>query len=422
MPRVLAVLLLACLSLALPAHADSQAQTKQQIEQAQRDIAELQKLLKTIESEKSGVLQQLKKTEGDMGQLQQQIKGLEEQLKQGEQEVQRLEGEKKKLNEAKTRQEQLLGRQARAAFQSGRQEYLKLLLNQEHPERFSRTLTYYDYLNKARLEQLDTFNETLRQLGNIELQISQQQSQLLEQKSALDGRREALAQVRQEHQAALAKLNKQYASQDSRLQARQQDQAKLNQVLKTIEETLARQAREREQAERAAALAAQQAAQRAQQIHASSAKPAAAGPLVSSGSGVTGAFAKARGRLPWPVNGRILANFSSPRGDDPRAKWDGVLIGASAGSSVKAIHDGRVVFADWLRGAGLLVIIDHGNGYLSLYGHNQSLLKTAGSSVKAGEAIATVGNSGGQGSPALYFAIREQGRASDPARWCRTQG
>jgi septal ring factor EnvC (AmiA/AmiB activator) len=99
------------------------------------------------------------------------------------------------------------------------------------------------------------------------------------------------------------------------------------------------------------------------------------------------------------------------------------MISAAAGSQVRAVHGGRVVFADWLRGAGLLVILDHGNGYLSLYGHNQSLLKEAGDVVKAGDAISTVGNSGGgQDTPALYFAIRQQGRPSDPAQWCRTQG
>ena len=147
------------------------------------------------------------------------------------------------------------------------------------------------------------------------------------------------------------------------------------------------------------------------------------GPLVSSdGAAFGGAFSAARGKLPWPVDGRLLARFGETRGDDTRAKWDGVMISASAGSQVHAVHGGRVVFADWLRGAGLLVILDHGNGYLSLYGHNQSLLKDAGQIVKAGEAIATVGTSGGQNTPALYFAIRQQGRPSDPAQWCRRQG
>ncbi len=149
----------------------------------------------------------------------------------------------------------------------------------------------------------------------------------------------------------------------------------------------------------------------------------APGPLVSStGAVYGGAFGSARGKLPWPVNGRVVARFGSQRGDDPRAKWDGVLISASAGSTVRAVHGGRVVFADWLRGAGLLVILDHGGGYLSLYGHNQSLLKDAGDTVKAGDPIATVGTSGGQSSPAVYFAIRHQGRPADPTTWCRARG
>jgi septal ring factor EnvC (AmiA/AmiB activator) len=133
-------------------------------------------------------------------------------------------------------------------------------------------------------------------------------------------------------------------------------------------------------------------------------------------------MSKARGKLPWPVNGRLIAKFGTARGGDSRSSWDGVMISAAAGSPVKAVHDGRVVFADWLRGAGLLVILDHGDGYLTLYGHNQSLLKNAGELVKAGEAISTVGNSGGQETPALYFAIRQQGRPTNPVQWCRAQG
>src|SRR5690606_16322345 len=114
--------------------------------------------------------------------------------------------------------------------------------------------------------------------------------------------------------------------------------------------------------------------------------------------------------------------FGAPRGEDGRTTWDGVLIGATTGQPVRAVHGGKVVFAEWLRGAGLLLILDHGGGYLSLYGHNQSLLTEAGDIVAAGDTIATVCSSGGQSVPALYFAIRQQGRPSDPAQWCRTQG
>jgi len=418
------------LSLAL---ADERGETQQQLAAARADVAELKKRLGDLQQEKSVAQKALRSTETELGQLQKQIDDLQQQLSDSEHEIQRLAHEKNQLQGARLEQQRLIGIQARAAYQSGRQEYLKLLLNQQQPEQFSRTLTYYDYLSQARLEQLGVFNETLRQLDNVEAAINLQQAQLLVQTSSLDQQREQLAQVRKDRQQAVALLNQDYSARDKKLQAREQDQAQLGRVLKTIEATLARQAREARAAEQAAR--AEQARQLARQqalaeqrSQASGKAPtdtkkAPSGPLVSSTSTAYGGpFAKARGKLPWPVDGRLMARFGTPRGDDARTKWDGVLIGAAAGSQVHAIHAGRVVFADWLRGAGLLVILDHGNGYLSLYGHNQSLLKKAGEQVKAGEPIATVGTSGGQDTPALYFAIRQQGRPSDPVQWCSAQG
>ena len=425
-----ALIALALICLLQPAFADERAQTQQQLDATRQDIAELKKLLGKLQEEKSGVQKDLRGTETEMGKLEKQVDALQKELKKSEGELQRLDSEKKKLQSARTEQQRLIAIQARAAYQNGRQEYLKLLLNQQNPEKFARTLTYYDYLSQARLEQLKNFNETLRQLANVEQDINLQQAQLLVQQSSLDSQREELAKVRKERQLALAKLNDDVKARDQKLQAREQDQADLAKVLKTIEETLARQAREAEEA-RQKALIAQQEAEKKRQREAQSLasdsprKPprTAPGPLVSSaGESFGGPFVSARGKLPWPVDGRLLARFGETRGDDTRAKWDGVMIGATAGSQVHAVHGGRVVFADWLRGAGLLVILDHGNGYLSLYGHNQTLLKAAGDVVKAGESISTVGNSGGQDTAALYFAIRQQGRPSDPAQWCRAQG
>lgn len=416
MPRTF--LALAFLCLLGPAVADERAAARQQIEAARQDIAELQKLLKQIEQEKSGVQKQLQTTESEMGQLEKQVDSLQQEIDRSEAELERLNEEKTTLEGARLEQQRLIGLQARAAYQNGRQEYLKLLLNQQNPEKFSRTLTYYDYLNKARLEQLDSFNETLRQLANVEADIEAQQNLLAEKKDGLLERRNQLAEVRKERQQTLAKLNSDLSTRERKLQARRQEQAQLERVLKTIEETLARQAREAEEARQRELLAERQ---RQQQRQAGSAAPS--GPMVSSaGSSFGGPFAQAKGKLPWPVDGRLVARYGTPRGSDARTKWDGVLIGASAGTQVRAVHGGRVVFADWLRGAGLLVILDHGNGYLSLYGHNQSLLRDAGEIVKAGDPIATVGTSGGQETAALYFAIRQQGRPSDPAQWCRTQG
>ncbi|WP_191489971.1 murein hydrolase activator EnvC family protein [Pseudomonas sp. FEN] len=425
-----ALIALALICLLQPAFADERAQTQQQLDATRQDIAELKKLLGKLQEEKSGVQKELRGTETEMGKLEKQVDALQKELKKSESELQRLDGEKKKLQSARTEQQRLIAIQARAAYQGGRQEYLKLLLNQQNPEKFARTLTYYDYLSQARMEQLKNFNETLRQLANVEKDINLQQAQLLVQKSSLDSQRDELDKVRKERQAALAKLNDDVKARDQKLAAREQDQADLSKVLKTIEETLARQAREAEEA-RQKALLAQQEAEKKRQREAALAnddsprpvRKTTPGALVSSaGESFGGPFAAARGKLPWPVDGRLLARFGESRGDDARTKWDGVMIGAAAGSQVHAVHGGRVVFADWLRGAGLLVILDHGNGYLSLYGHNQTLLKSAGDVVKAGESISTVGNSGGQDAPALYFAIRQQGHPSDPAQWCRAQG
>ncbi|HGM7220480.1 peptidase M23, partial [Pseudomonas aeruginosa] len=254
MLRLLPLLLsLACLA---PAFADERADTQRQLEQTQKDIGELKKLLDGIQQEKSGVQKQLKSTETEMGDLEKQIKALQDELDKSEAELKRLDGEKKKLQDARIEQQRLLAIQARAAYQSGREEYLKLLLNQEHPEKFSRTLTYYDYINKARLEQLASFNETLRQLANVEQNISAQKAEQLSKQGELDSRREALAATRKERQQALAKLNSDYRERDQKLKSRQQDQAELAKVLRTIEETLARQARE-------AAAAAERERQRA---------------------------------------------------------------------------------------------------------------------------------------------------------------
>jgi septal ring factor EnvC (AmiA/AmiB activator) len=419
--RALTLVLLTCLCGAT--FADERADARRQLEAARAEVAELKASLKKLEQEKSSAQRQLKATETRIGELEKDVRKLRDALDEGAEELKRLAREKAAHETARIEQQRLIAIQARAAYQSGRQEYLKLLLNQQAPERFARTLTYYDYLSKARMEQLETFNETLRQLANIERDIVAQQIQLETRKAELDQRAAALAEERKQRRQVLAKLDSEHGAGSQRLKKREQDQQQFDQLLKTIEATLARQARERE-AEQARLLAQRQAAEQraragSQNSNQTSSPRRNDGPLVSAGAGVSGSFGQARGKLPWPVDGRLLARYGTPRGDDVRTKWDGVLIGAGAGSRVRAVHGGRVVFADWLRGAGLLVIVDHGDGYLSLYGHNQSLLAAAGDMVQAGDAIATVGTSGGQNTPALYFAIRKQGQPTDPAQWCR---
>lgn len=424
--RTFFFILLSC-AFTVAVAADQRAQTKQEIAQAAKDIAELKKQLSKIQQEKSSAEQALKKTETEIGELEKQVNDLQQQEKKTEQELDLLDKQKKKLQSSRLEQQKLIAIQARAAYQAGQQEPLRLLLNQQQPEKFSRNLTYYQYIGKARQQQINEFNETIRQITNISAQITEQQNNLAEQRASLLSKQESLKTLRQQRQQKVASLSQQQRKETRSLSTRQADQAALNKVLQTIETTLARQAQEAREAERKRQrLIAEQQRQQAEQLLDKQPQPVAGkqpqSPMVSTAITHNGGkFSTVRGKLPWPVNGRLIAHFGSARGDT-RSKWDGVLISSQAGTQVRAIHPGRVVFADWLRGAGLLVIVDHGDGYLSLYGHNQSILSRPGDMVQTGQAISTVGNTGGQDQAALYFAIRQKGKPADPTQWCRTQG
>ncbi|HHX05068.1 MAG TPA: peptidoglycan DD-metalloendopeptidase family protein [Pseudomonas sp.] len=424
--RTFFFILLSC-AFTVAVAADQRAQTKQEIAQAAKDIAELKKQLSKIQQEKSSAEQALKKTETEIGELEKQVDDLQQQEKKTEQELDLLDKQKKKLHSSRLDQQKLIAIQARAAYQAGQQEPLRLLLNQQQPEKFSRNLTYYQYIGKARQQQINQFNETIRQITNISAQITEQQNNLAEQRASLLSKQESLKTLRKQRQQKVASLSQQQRKETQSLNTRQADQAALNKVLQTIEATLARQAQEAREAERKRQrLIAEQQRQQAEQLLNKQPQPATGkqpqSPMVSTAITHNGGnFSTVRGKLPWPVNGRLIAHFGSARGDT-RSKWDGVLISSQAGTQVRAIHPGRVVFADWLRGAGLLVIVDHGDGYLSLYGHNQSILSRPGDMVQTGQAISTVGNTGGQDQAALYFAIRQKGKPADPTQWCRTQG
>lgn len=414
MLRFLLALLL--LSLVQPSYADERAATRQQIEQAKKDIAELKQRLKKTQSEKSTAQRELQKTEQEIGALETKVRQLEAELKKNQQELEQLNQEAKTLQIQRQQQQKLIAIQGRAAYQAGQQEPLRLFLNQQQPGHANHNLTYYQYMHNARSEQIDTYNKTITQLAELQSDIRQQQQQIENQKNSLLTDKQQLAELKQQRQQRVKQLNQQQSQQQQQISSKEKDQQELNKVLATIEATLAKQAQEeKRRLEQAQAIARQQQQNQIQ----NQLKDGKHIVVSSSFSHPGGNFDKARGKLAWPVSGPLIARFGTPRGDS-RSLWDGVLIQAPEGTQVKAIHPGRVVFADWLRGAGMLIIVDHGGGYLTLYGHNQSLLSSAGDTVKAGQVIATVGNTGGQAQSALYFAIRKQGKATDPNQWCRT--
>ena len=252
-----------------------------------------------------------------------------------------------------------------------------MLLNQEDPDEIARMLVYYDYFNKARADQIKLYNRTLAQLEQVSLALADELTLLRENQLALNLERQRLAQAQKEKQATLNTLIARIKAAGSEITRRQQDRSRLEQLLSRLQSRLAN--------------------------------------IPIPGDATP--FSEMRGKLLMPVQGRVAHRFGQRR-NQGRMKWQGVLIDAPEGDPVYAVHYGRVVFSDWLRGFGLLLIISHGDGYMSLYGHNQVLYRETGDWVAAGHVVATVGDSGGQNRAGLYFEIRIDGKPSDPQQWC----
>jgi septal ring factor EnvC (AmiA/AmiB activator) len=365
--------------------------TRQQLDAIKNEIGKLKEVLQQFKGQRVEMQQSLQKSESDISTTQKKIQQIQQQLQQQEQELQKLQQQKQSLQHAKNEQQNYIAQQVRAAYEVGQQNRLKALLNQEDPEKISRTMVYYDYFNRARSEQINAYIELISKLDAMQPEIEQKTETLRSAKVELDQQRQLLLGARAERSRTLASINSTIQSKDEQLQQRARDRDGLERVLQKIE----REARARETKERESLASSQLQ------------------PVISGRP-----FRDLRGQLPWPVAGKPENQFGGLRGGS-EMRWQGISISAREGDNVQAIHSGRVVFADWLRGSGLLIIVDHGDGYISLYAHNQALLKATGDAVKAGDAIATVGSSGGEDHAGLYFEIRHKGVPADPADWCR---
>ncbi|MFM4973478.1 MULTISPECIES: murein hydrolase activator EnvC [Aeromonas] len=409
----------------------------QQLGTMQSQIKEQQKTIKLSKQELAKLNTQLKADEQAISAAAAKLNQTRQQLKQNQQKLATLQKDKLALEVQAKHQKQLLAKQAESAFQAGNHDYLKLLLNQQDPAKLSRSLDYYDYLNKARIEAIDALRATRDKLAKNQQATKETETRL----------QTLLSEQQEHHQTLLASQQSRAKVRNQLQQSVQDDEQKLTKLVKAEKALKARleelrrkreeqERRERAERERLAKLKAEQERQRklAEQRRAEqqrlaaqqnkTVKPAEPAEEVASskperGSGISSAGhysgLKTNGSLRWPVQGPILISYGSPR--TAQLKWKGTLIGASEGTQVKAVAPGQVVYADWLDGFGMLLVIDHGKGYMSLYGHNQSLLRQVGQNVEQGEPVALVGDSGGQDRPGLYFEIRYQGEAINPTKW-----
>lgn len=363
-----------CTLLATPAAEEQRTK----LDAVRSRISGLRAQMQSTSGEKSTLSQQLQDSEQQIGRLARRLRVLDGRLDRQRDRLDTLGNERRAQREALAEQRKALVRQVRAAYAMGRQERLKILLNQQDPATVSRVMAYYDYLGRARAEKMRLIRQQLQRLADTEREILDEERKLAalrdEQATELASMQRSQAQRRE----VVAALTRELNDQSRRLDRLQGDERELETLISGIEEALA-------------------------DIPVSDPQQVA--------------FAGLRGRLPWPARGRIANRFGSPRLGS--LVWDGVMISAPEGREVRAVHHGRVAFADWLRGFGLLLIVDHGDGFMTLYGHNQSLFKEVGDWVEVNEPVALVGSSGGRETAGVYFGIRHEGRAIDPARWCR---
>ena len=356
----------------------SEQETRARLERLQRDIKEINAEISRDNKRKSKLQEQLRQAEVELGELQRDITANQRAIAASEAELDGLQAQREELEEARNAQQARIALELKTAWQMGQQGQVKVLLNQEDPHTVARAMAYYQYFFRARNDLVGQYRETLEDLRVLEERIAGTLDQLAAQQAELEQQQAQLVTAQAAREATVASLSTSIESKAEKLKQLEQDRKELEKLLEAI----------------ARAVADLEVPEHYQP------------------------FKAARGKMPWPLATKRVNNFGRPR-NEGKMRWQGVTIPAREGSKVNAIHHGRVVYADWLRGSGLLLIIDHGDGYMSLYAHNQSLLREVGEWVKAGTPISTVGNSGGQEQAALYFEIRHQGKPVNPASWCR---
>ena len=268
-----------------------------------------------------------------------------------------------------------LAQQVRLRYMTGHEELFRLLLSQESPATLGRMLVYYDYYNRARTRRIAAVSSEVGKLHQLASDTERVEQQLASLEQTQAEQVAALARSRDERKAAVASLDASIKDASSAVGKLRAEEKRLADLIKQLGDLSADFPVDTDQP-----------------------------------------FAQLKGKLAWPVQGRIVGDYGQPRGGGP-VKWSGVLLEAAAGTPVRAVYHGRIAYADWLPGLGLLVIVDHGGGYMSLYGHNEALLKESGDWVQPGEPIAQVGDTGGQARPGLYFEIRLNGEPVNPHPW-----
>lgn len=409
--RVRSVAIAAALLVAMPVAAQDSRDAERKLEKIKRELTSVAAERRQLEGQRGDASRQLRGADEKVGQSNRSLRETETRLLREQATLAELQQRREAVQGNLGARRAELARLLRAAYAQGGNAPLKALLAQDRVADTSRVLTYHRYAQQDRARRIATLTAELRALDTLERDITARQAQLDSTRRQQRNQLGQLEQDRKARVALVAQLDERYQDRSSREKALGRDAKGLEQLLRKLRAAAASEAQRKAAAAAKAAKAARNAVDTSKPR--TSARPPSTRPPVQ----VASAPALQVGGLGWPVSGALLAGYGGTMPDGRSS--DGLLIGASAGSSVKAVADGQVVYAEWMTGYGLLLIVDHGNGYMSLYAHNDALLKDVGATVKRGESVGTVGNSGGQGRPALYFELRRNGQPVNPTTWLR---
>jgi septal ring factor EnvC (AmiA/AmiB activator) len=368
-------------ALALPAAQSGKARTEAeaaaQARALKEQIARLQRQQQSDAEEKDRQTRDLRLAEQAVAKAQGELGKVRAQRSERSAERARLESERTQREADRRRTQSDLAAQLRSSYMMGRTEPLKMLLNQRNPAQIQRNLTYYGYFGRDRARKISLITENIVQIEDLKRQIEEEDTQLAKIESERQRRAQEADQARKQRDRVLARLNADTQKRGGEIKRQQQELQQMESLIAELRK-------------------------RTESLH----------------FDPNDAFAKLRGKLSWPVAGKIELRFGELIGG--KLPSDGIEIAADRGANVRAVHEGRVVFADWMPGRGLMIILDHGDDYLSLYGHNEQLFKEVGATVQAGDVIATAGDSGGRDHPGLYFQIRRGGKPINPVGWFKS--
>ena len=376
MRATLAALLVAILAMhpmrALPA---SDEDPEKELREVRDRIEALQRSMRRDTDRRDALSGQLRDAEENVRGARSKLGDVRKRLAESDAVLERLSKERAEGEAALRKQRDVLAAELRSAYVGGRQEQFKLLLSQEDPAVLGRMLVYYSYFGRARAAKITEIQDIIAKIDEDARAEAAERERLAALEAESRQQLSAVDAARDERSRALKAVNAQIRNRNDSIAKLKREAASLEKLIADLRRAMS--------------------------------------DLPPTGGQ---AFERVRGRLSWPVAGKIVARFGQSRGGG--LTWNGVLVEAARGTPVKALYDGRIAYADWLQGLGLLVIVDHG-GYMSLYAHNEQIYKSVGDRVTAGEAIATVGDSGGRSTPGLYLEIRRGAKAIDPIPWFR---